>query len=73
MATVSEAWVAYVRDRVNKGLPDDGKLAAGAEETGWARLSELVRKPEWKQECLKRDEKFDMHFTAAVRVSHPYY
>ncbi|KAF9452772.1 cysteinyl-tRNA synthetase [Macrolepiota fuliginosa MF-IS2] len=67
VVTVSKAWVAYVTERVNKGLPGGEKLTAGAEEAGWTRLYELTQKPEWKQECLKRDEKFDMHFTAANR------
>lgn len=68
MATVSEAWSIHVRDQVNKGLPDDQKVIAGAEEASWARLSVLIQNTEWKQECLKRDEKFDMRFTAAVCV-----
>lgn len=68
VTTVSEAWVDYVSNRVNKGLPVDEKLNAGTEEANWSQLSGLFQKHEWKQECLKRDEKFEMHFTAAVRI-----
>lgn len=68
LATVSKAWADFVRGRVNKGLPDNEKLSEGTEETSWTRLSEYVQNSEWKQECLKRDEKFDMHFSAAVRT-----
>ncbi|KAF5351909.1 hypothetical protein D9756_007640 [Leucocoprinus leucothites] len=67
LATITEAWVDYTRGRVNKGLPDDQKLSEGNEEMSWPRLSELIQNSEWKQECLRRDEKFDMHFTAANR------
>jgi cysteinyl-tRNA synthetase len=65
---VSEAWTDYARSRVNKGLPGNEKISEGAEEASWSKLSELLQDQEWKQECLKRDEKFDMNFTAAVRL-----
>lgn len=68
--TVFEAWTIHVRDKVNKGLPSDQKVVEGSEEASWPKLSVLIQNAEWKQECLKRDEKFDMHFTAAV--SHHY-
>ncbi|KAJ3563550.1 hypothetical protein NP233_g8870 [Leucocoprinus birnbaumii] len=67
LATVLEAWIDFVKSRVNKGLPDDQKFVDGNEEATWPKLSELIQRSEWKQECLKRDEKFDMHFTAANR------
>lgn len=41
----------------------------GSEEASWTQLSVLMQDAEWKYDCLKRDEKFDMHFTAAVSPS----
>jgi cysteinyl-tRNA synthetase len=69
VATVFEAWTNYVRERVNKGLPDDMKVVMGSEEASWTQSSVLMQNVEWKHDCLKRDEKFDMHFTAAVSSS----
>jgi cysteinyl-tRNA synthetase len=35
---------------------------------GWPALQAKFGEADkvWKQECLKRDEKFEMHFSAAV-------
>lgn len=55
-----------MRTRVNKGVPETEKAGDGIEEAAWLRISSLYSNPEWKQECLKRDEKFDMHYSSAV-------
>ena len=66
LATVVDSWKSYVRTRVSKAVPENVKAVEGAEETAWSQISELYQQPEWKQECLKRDEKFDMYYTSAV-------
>lgn len=60
------AWKSYVQDKLSKGLPDGSKPATGEEEISWPHLVELFQNKGWKQECTKRDEKFEMHFSAAV-------
>ncbi|KAF9527326.1 tRNA synthetases class I (C) catalytic domain-containing protein [Crepidotus variabilis] len=57
LETVRQSWKSYVRTRVNKGREDEA----------WKILTQLYTNTQWKQECLKRDEKFDMHYTAARR------
>lgn len=67
---VKEAWGVYVRQKVSKGLleTDVNVLKEEGEEKAWPRLAErFLKDSAWKQECLKRDEKFSMHFSAAVR------
>jgi cysteinyl-tRNA synthetase len=61
-----DAWRTYVQDKLSKGLPDGDKPVSGDEEKSWPRLVELYDNKTWKQECSKRDEKFEMHFSAAV-------
>jgi hypothetical protein len=63
-----DAWRTYVHDKLGKGkgLPDGDKPAPGDEEKSWSRLVELFQNKDWKQECSKRDEKFEMYFSAAV-------
>ncbi|KAG1736026.1 tRNA synthetases class I (C) catalytic domain-containing protein [Suillus lakei] len=68
VSQVSEAWGSYVRENVSKGLPDEEKPSRGEEEVRWPRIDGLARDQSRKLECLKRDEKFDMHFTAANRT-----
>ncbi|KAH7924212.1 cysteinyl-tRNA synthetase [Leucogyrophana mollusca] len=63
-----DAWKNYVHQRVSKGLPNEERPIAGEEDTAWPRLSHLIEDKTWKSECLKRDEKFDMHFSAANRT-----
>ena len=67
LAYIQAAWRTYVRLRVAKGLPENEKPREGHEEEKWSSLEELVKNKEWKQDCLRRDEKFDMHFSSAVR------
>jgi cysteinyl-tRNA synthetase len=62
------AWATYVQNKVSKGLSEPDKVAEGEEEKAWFCIVELARGTDWKQECLKRDEKFDMHFSAAVSM-----
>jgi cysteinyl-tRNA synthetase len=58
----------YFRDKVGEGLPDGEKPIQGKEEESWSRLVDRMKDNEWKQACLKRDEKYDMHFSAAVSL-----
>ena len=55
-----------MRSEVNKGLPENEKIVEGKEEDAWKTLSQKIQDLSWKQECLKRYEKFDMAFSAAV-------
>ncbi|KAF9482214.1 hypothetical protein BDN70DRAFT_875310 [Pholiota conissans] len=68
LANILDAWKAYVRTRVSKAVPEKNKATEGTEETAWAQVTELYQNAEWKHECLKRDEKFDMYYTAARRT-----
>lgn len=64
------AWVDYVQVKVSKGLEESERPHHGQEREAWANLVSRFQSTDkaWKSECLKRDEKFDMHFSAAVRV-----
>ncbi|KAF9564747.1 cysteinyl-tRNA synthetase [Agrocybe pediades] len=62
------SWNDYVRTRINKGLPENEKAKEGQEKEVWAKISDMYQNREWKQDCLKRDEKFDMHYTSARRA-----
>lgn len=66
MDEVHSAWKDYIRSEVNKGLLENEKIVGGNEEDGWKTLSQKILAALWKQECLKRYEKFDMVFSAAV-------
>jgi cysteinyl-tRNA synthetase len=63
---VHAAWRIHVREELGKGLPVGDAPREGDEDTFWPRLTELIQNKDWKQECLRRDEKFDMHFSSAV-------
>ncbi|KAF7315877.1 DALR-2 domain-containing protein [Mycena indigotica] len=68
---VHAAWRVHVQTQLKKGLPADLASEIGKEEETdafWTRLAELVKDKEWKQECLRRDEKFDMHFSSASQT-----
>ena len=69
LSQVRDAWRTYVRDRVSKGVPENLKPTEGNEDQVWTRISELYKNNEWRQESLKREGKFDMYFTAAVRFT----
>jgi len=73
IARLRSAWHVYVRDQVGKGLRESDKPQLGQEESHWPRIVELTQNGGWKQECLKRDEKFDMRFSTAVGtyILHP--
>lgn len=66
LARVQDAWKDYVRNRVSRGVPENEKATEGQEEEAWSRISENYTNQAWKQECLKRDEKFDMYYLSAV-------
>ena len=72
LSQVRDAWRTYVRDRVSKGVPENLKPTEGNELEVWTRISELYKNSEWRQESLKREGKFDMYFTSAVRLSNNY-
>jgi cysteinyl-tRNA synthetase len=64
------AWRSYIRGEVAKGVPEDMRPSEGQEDTFWQNLVSREQNLEWKQECLKRNEKFDMTFNAAVCENH---
>ncbi|KAJ6538892.1 tRNA synthetases class I (C) catalytic domain-containing protein [Mycena vulgaris] len=65
---VHAAWRIHVREQLQKGLPAGVAPSEGDEDTFWPRLAELIQNKDWKQECLRRDEKFDMHFSSASQT-----
>ncbi|KAJ6629456.1 tRNA synthetases class I (C) catalytic domain-containing protein [Mycena sp. CBHHK59/15] len=62
---VHAAWRIHVREQLRKGLPEGEAPREGDEDKFWPRLTELIQNKDWKQECLRRDEKFDMYFSSA--------
>ncbi|KAF8629904.1 hypothetical protein AX15_003256 [Amanita polypyramis BW_CC] len=66
VSQVEEAWLNYLRERVGRGLPPNLSTQVWNEES-WTALDKLAQDAEWKRECLKRDEKFDMYFSTAKR------
>lgn len=65
---VSAAWKAHVLNRVSRALPDDVKAREGDENASWLRIEQFIEDKDRKAECLKRDEKFDMHLRAALQT-----
>lgn len=68
LAQVLAAWTSYVRSKVTKGLLANETPASDAEWEAWPELVIKAQDKSWKSECLRRDEKFDMHLTAAART-----
>lgn len=64
--TIQSAWRTFIREKLAKGLPESKRPTEGREEEIWSSLAELIIDQNWKQECIRRDEKFDMHFSSAV-------
>ena len=64
--TVQSSWESYVRSKVSKGLPADEVPPFGLERQTWSKLSIKISDKAWKDEAIKKDEKFEMHFNAAV-------
>lgn len=58
----------YVESNVGKGLADADRPSKGKERESWPELAARFQDKAWKQDGLKRDEKFEMHFSAAVRT-----
>ena len=56
-----------MRSKVSKGLSADEVPPLGLERQAWSKLSIKISDKAWKDEAIKKDEKFEMHFTAAVR------
>jgi hypothetical protein len=65
---VTKAWTTYLCKQVAEGVPDGQKPLDGQEQAAWKMILERVKDAAWKTDCMKRDEKFDMRFTAAVSV-----
>ncbi|EPT04661.1 hypothetical protein FOMPIDRAFT_1113207 [Fomitopsis schrenkii] len=65
---VEAAWVDYVLSKVRKGLADSDRPSKGKERESWPELVTRFEDKAWKQDGLKRDEKFEMHFSAAQRT-----
>ncbi|KAG5352598.1 hypothetical protein C0989_001632 [Termitomyces sp. Mn162] len=65
---ILSAWRSHVQGKVGKGLSESDRPTEGEEESAWPRLTERIQDNAWKQECLKRDEKFDMYFSSAIRT-----
>lgn len=63
---VRASWVSYVRGKVSKGLRAEDLPENGAEWDAWSSLENKFKDKEWRQDNLKRDEKFEMYFNAAV-------
>ncbi|KAJ7929753.1 cysteine-tRNA ligase isoform b variant [Mycena leptocephala] len=62
---VHAAWRIHVREQLAKGLPAGDIPTEGNEDNSWARIAELMENKNWRQECLRRDEKFEMQFSSA--------
>ncbi|KAJ7646724.1 tRNA synthetases class I (C) catalytic domain-containing protein [Roridomyces roridus] len=65
---VHAAWRIHVREQLRKGLPAGHAPNEGEEDAFWPSLTESIQNKDWKQECLRRDEKFDMHFSSASQT-----
>ncbi|KAI0088164.1 tRNA synthetases class I (C) catalytic domain-containing protein [Irpex rosettiformis] len=70
IAIVTDSWTSYVYSKVSKGLSETDKLAQGQEWSAWQTLQGKFGSDDktWKQENLRRDEKFEMHFSAANKA-----
>ncbi|KAH7889094.1 tRNA synthetases class I (C) catalytic domain-containing protein [Phlebopus sp. FC_14] len=68
LTKVRDAWRFHIVDNLSKGLPDELKPTQGDPDVGWSRIVEFANDKTRKAECLKRDEKFDMHFASASRA-----
>ncbi|KIJ61294.1 hypothetical protein HYDPIDRAFT_96924 [Hydnomerulius pinastri MD-312] len=65
---VKDAWRSHILDKVSKGLPEDIRPTTENVDAEWPRIVEFTQDKARKAECLKRDEKFDMHLSAATRT-----
>ncbi|KAA1471808.1 hypothetical protein DENSPDRAFT_837899 [Dentipellis sp. KUC8613] len=68
IAQVVDSWTSYVRSKLSKGLLPADVPASGTEWQSWSNLTKKAQDKAWKAECLTRDEKFDMHLSAASRT-----
>ncbi|KAF5355446.1 hypothetical protein D9758_006390 [Tetrapyrgos nigripes] len=65
---VSTAWRTFIRNELFKEFPNGERPSAGEEEAKWQSISELYQDKAWRQDCVRRDEKFDMNFSSAQRT-----
>lgn len=68
---VVDAWISYVQSKVGKGLPATDLPPAGSERAQWPKLVERFQDKEWRLQGLQKDEKFEMHYKAAVSYCFP--
>ncbi|KAF8835344.1 cysteinyl-tRNA synthetase [Paxillus ammoniavirescens] len=66
---VQRAWRLHVSESVSKGLPDSIKPTVETADALWLQIKAIGEDKVQKAECLKRDEKFDMNLTAAIRTA----
>ena len=64
---VQAAWVSYVQSKVSKGLSESDRPVPGSEREAWPGLVQRFQDKAWRLQGLQKDEKFEMHFNAAVR------
>ncbi|KAJ7346841.1 tRNA synthetases class I (C) catalytic domain-containing protein [Mycena albidolilacea] len=62
------AWRKHVREQLRKGLLEGDVPKEGNEDDAWYHLVELAQNNDWRQQCIRRDEKFDMHFSSASQT-----
>ncbi|KAJ3996051.1 tRNA synthetases class I (C) catalytic domain-containing protein [Lentinula boryana] len=70
---VSAAFRAFLQNELAAGLPENERLSSTETDQEidkkFTQIADLVQvNKEWRQECLKRDERFDMNFTSANRT-----
>ncbi|KAJ8084492.1 cysteinyl-tRNA synthetase [Marasmius tenuissimus] len=68
ISQVQAAWRNFVRNELANGLAEEEKASQGTEDEKWAQITENYKNKEWKQACVRRDEKFDMNYTSANRA-----
>ncbi|KAL0581043.1 cysteinyl-tRNA synthetase [Marasmius crinis-equi] len=68
ISQVKAAWRNFIRTELAKGLAKEDHPTEGNEEEKWAWITDSYKNKEWKQDCVRRDEKFDMNFSSANRA-----
>lgn len=66
IAEIDDAWRIYLHSQLTKALSQEDLPKEGNEGNSWAELVAKSQNLEWRLECRKRDEKFDMYLKALV-------
>ncbi|KAG9102697.1 hypothetical protein FRC06_001405 [Ceratobasidium sp. 370] len=66
---IENAWLAYLKKQLTKGLEDDSIVVQGQELASWQKIEELAKNNDWVRAGNERDEKFSMHLKA-LRDTH---